>query len=73
MGSPTELVTEQLYELNAYGSAMAPLFMNLTFWIGAFMLLVIMKQEVDGEGVRKLTVTQRYLGRFLLLAAMAVN
>ena len=36
MGSPTELVTEQLYELNAYGSAMAPLFMNLTFWIGAF-------------------------------------
>ena len=72
MGSPTELVTEQLYELNAYGSAMAPLFMNLTFWIGAFMLLVIMKQEVDDEGVRKLTVTQRYLGRFLLLAAMAV-
>ncbi|RDB63868.1 YhgE/Pip domain-containing protein [Gordonibacter sp. 28C] len=72
MGSPTELVTEQLYELNAYGSAMAPLFMNLTFWIGAFMLLVIMKQEVDGEGIRNLTVTQRYLGRFLLLAAMAV-
>ena len=72
MGSPTELVTEQLYELNAYGSAMAPLFMNLTFWIGAFMLLVIMKQEVDGEGMRNLTVTQRYLGRFLLLAAMAV-
>lgn len=72
MGSPTELVTEQLYELNAYGSAMAPLFMNLTFWIGAFMLLVIMKQEVDGEGVRNLTVTQRYLGRFLLLATMAV-
>ncbi|MFR1638497.1 MAG: ABC transporter permease, partial [Eggerthellaceae bacterium] len=72
MGSPTELVTEQLYELNAYGSAMAPLFMNLTFWIGAFMLLVIMKQEVDGEGMRNLTISQRYLGRFLLLAAMAV-
>lgn len=72
MGSPTKLVTEQLYPLNAYGSAMAPLFMNLTFWIGAFMLLVIMKQEVDGEGIRNLTVTQRYLGRFLLLAVMAV-
>ncbi len=51
---------------------MAPLFMNLTFWIGAFMLLVIMKQEVDGEGIRNLTVTQRYLGRFALLAALAV-
>ena len=67
MGSPTELKTEELYPLNAYGSAMAPLFMNLTFWIGAFMLLVIMKQEVDGEGIRNLTVTQRYLGRFALL------
>ena len=73
MGSPTELVTEQLYELNAYGSAMAPLFMNLTFWIGAFMLLVIMKQEVDAEGIKNLTVTQRYVGRFLLLACMAAG
>lgn len=72
MGAPTQVVTEQLYPLNAYGSAMAPLFMNLTFWIGAFMLLVIMKQEVDSEGIRRLTLTQRYVGRFLLLAAMAV-
>lgn len=72
MGSPTEVRTEQLYPLNAYGSAMAPLFMNLTFWIGAFMLLVIMKQEVDAEGVRNLTLSQRYLGRFALFAMLAV-
>ena len=72
MASPTEVITESLYPLNAYGSAMAPLFMNLTFWIGAFMLLVIMRQEVDGEGIESLTLGQRYWGRFLLLAAMAV-
>ena len=71
MGSPTELVTEELYPLNAYGSAMAPLFMNLTFWIGAFMLLVIMRQEVDRSGIPHLTVWQSYLGRFLLLAVIA--
>ena len=71
MASPTEVVTESLYPLNAYGSAMAPLFMNLTFWIGAFMLLVIMRQEADGEGIENLTLGQRYWGRFLLLAAMA--
>lgn len=70
MGAPTQLRTEQLYPLNAYGSAMAPLFMNLTFWIGAFMLMVILKQEVDAEGIRNLTITQRYLGRFALLAVM---
>lgn len=72
MASPTEVVTEQLYPLNAYGSAMAPLFMNLTFWIGAFMLLVIMRQEADGEGIANLTLSQRYWARFLLLAVMAV-
>ena len=72
MGSPTQLRTEQLYPLNAYGSAMAPLFMNLTFWIGAFMLMVILKQEVDAQGIRNLTITQRYLGRFALLAVMVV-
>ncbi len=71
MGAPTEVVTEELYPLNAYGSAMAPLFMNLTFWIGAFMLMVIMRQEVDGEGIPGLTITQAYLGRFCLFALIA--
>ena len=72
MASPTEVVTEQLYPLNAYGSAMAPLFMNLTFWIGAFMLVVILRQEVDDEGIPNLTLGQRYWGRFLFLAVLAV-
>lgn len=72
MASPTEVVTEQLYPLNAYGSAMAPLFMNLTFWIGAFMLVVVLRQEVDDEGIPNLTLGQRYWGRFLFLAVLAV-
>ena len=72
MGSPTKLRTEQLYPLNAYGSAMAPLFMNLTFWIGAFMLVVVMRQEVDSEGIRNLKLYQRYLGRFALMGCMVV-
>ncbi len=72
MASPTSLETEQLYPLSSYGAAMAPLFMNLTFWIGAFMLLIILKQEVDSKGIRRLTLTQRYLGRFCLLAILAL-
>lgn len=71
MQSPTELTTEKLYPLNAYGSAMAPLFTNLTLWIGAFMLMVILKQEVDDEGIKNLTLSQRYLGRWLFLAVFA--
>lgn len=71
MLSPTELQTETLYPLNAYGSAMAPLFTNLTLWIGVFMLMVILKQEVDDEGIRNLKAWQRYLGRWLFLAPLA--
>ena len=71
-GAPTELVTERLYATTSYGAAMAPLFMNLTFWIGAFMLMVILKLEVDDEGIPNLTLAQRYLGRFALFALFAV-
>lgn len=71
MMSPTTVETETLYPLNSYGSAMAPLFINLTLWIGVFMLMVIMRLEVDDEGIDNLTAGQRYFGRWLLLAAMA--
>ena len=72
MASPTQLETVELYPLNAYGSAMAPLFMSLTFWIGAFMLMVVLRQEVDGEGIKNITLWQRYLGRFAMFAIYVV-
>lgn len=72
MASPTRIVTEKLYPLDSYGSAMAPLFMNLTLWIGAFMLMVVLRQEADSKGIDDLTFTQRYLGRFALFAVMVV-
>ena len=72
MGSPTTLNTEEFYPFNAYGSAMAPLFMNLTFWIGAFMLVVVFKVEVDDEGVKGLTPGQRYASRLMFFALFAV-
>lgn len=71
ISSPTELKTEQLYPVDTYGAAMAPLFMNLTFWIGAFMLMVVMREDVDTTGIKNLTLTQRYVGRYLLFAIMA--
>ena len=72
MGSPTKLSTTKLYHPNAYGTAMAPLFMNLTFWIGAFMLVIICLLEVDSEGIEGLRPWQRYLGRFLMFCMFVV-
>ena len=71
MMSPTQVKREELYPLNAYGSAMAPLFINLTLWIGVFMLMVIFRLEVDDEGIKNLTIAQRTFGRGLLLAIIA--
>lgn len=71
MFSPAKIETVSLYSVNSYGAAMAPLFMNLTLWIGVFMLLVILRQEVDREGLSNLTARQSYIGRLIFLAILA--
>ena len=72
MGSPTELNTVEFYHPNAYGTSMVPLFMNLTCWIGAFMLMIIMRLVVDTEGVPGITFAQRYLSRFIFFSGIVV-
>ena len=71
MMSPTQVQAVELYPLNAYGSAMAPLFINLTLWIGVFMLMVIIRLEVDEESIANLTINQRFFARGLLLSIIA--
>lgn len=68
--SPVTINSEPVYEVNSYGSAMAGLFTNLSLWIGAFMLLVVFRVEVDTEGLKRVSVRQAYIGRFLLMAIM---
>ncbi|MFR3273382.1 MAG: hypothetical protein ACLTQI_05985 [Slackia sp.] len=50
----------------------APLFINLTLCIGVFMLMVIMRIEVDDESVRNLSITQRFLaaGSFAIMVSL---
>ena len=69
MLSPTLLSTHKVYPVANYGSAMAPVFTNLTLWVGAFMLVVLIKLNVDSEGIGAITHTQAYMGRWLLMAA----
>lgn len=68
--SPVTIESEPVFEVNSYGSAMAGLFTNLSLWIGAFMLMVVFRVEVDTEGFKRVTVRQAYVGRFLLMAIM---
>jgi putative membrane protein len=70
MSSPVQVKERDLFPIDTYGSSMAPLFTNLALWIGAFMLVVLIKLEADTEGVKRLTVRQAYLGRWMLLAVL---
>lgn len=71
LSSPVKVHQDALYPVPKYGSSMAPLFTNLTLWIGAFMLVILLRQEVDTQGVPGLTVRQAYFGRWLLVATLA--
>ena len=72
LGSATKVKQESLYSLSVYGAAMAPLFMCLTFWIGAFMFVIVFRQEADDEGIKNFTVAQRFISRFLFFATPAM-
>lgn len=71
MASPVEVKEKVVFPVTTYGSAMAPLFTNLSLWIAAFVLVVLLRQEVDTDdldGIEGLTVRQAYFGRWMLLA-----
>lgn len=71
VASPVEVDEQIVFPVSSYGSAMAALFTNLSLWIGAFVLMVIFKIEVDTEGVEGVSVREAYLGRFGLFAMLA--
>ena len=73
MAAPTSIRTQTVFPVATYGSAMAPLFTNLSLWIGAFALVIILKLEVDEEGVGSMTSAQKYMSRWMLLALFAIG
>ncbi|MDD3360226.1 MAG: YhgE/Pip domain-containing protein [Hespellia sp.] len=66
MSSPVQLTTTSLYKIDNYGSAMAPFYSILAIWVGAIVLVAIMKVDVDeDETISSIRPTQAYLGRHL--------
>ncbi|WJY67925.1 YhgE/Pip domain-containing protein [Corynebacterium auris] len=71
LAAPVSVDQHEVFPAENYGSAMAAFFTNLSLWIGAFVLTIIFRVEVDMEGFRRLTVGQAYLGRFFLFATLS--
>ncbi|MBR0405853.1 MAG: hypothetical protein IJI68_11760 [Eggerthellaceae bacterium] len=72
ISSPVEMVTEKIYPVSNYGTAVAPFYTCLALWIGCFILLSVIKLEVDRTGFEEATTTQRYFGRLALLLLLAL-
>ncbi len=72
ISSPVNLVTEEIYPVSNYGTAVAPFYTCLALWIGCFILISLIKLEVDRTGFESATPTQRYFGRWLLLILLAL-
>lgn len=71
MASPVSLESKVVYNVENYGSGMTPFYTNLALWVGGLILVSILKQEVDPEGIsrKKLDPTRAYFGRWLLFMA----
>ena len=71
MASPVSLESRVVYNVDNYGTGMTPFYTNLALWVGGLILVSILKQEVDPEGIsrRRLDPTRAYFGRWLLFMA----
>ena len=71
--SPVKFDQQTLFPINSYGSGMAAMFINLSLWIGALILVIIFRVEVDKEGFDWLSLRSAYLGRFMLSGVLSIG
>ena len=72
VSSPVHMVTEEVYPVSNYGTAVAPFYTNLALWIGCFILASLIKVEVKRTRFEAATNAQRYFGRWLLFILLAL-
>lgn len=73
MASPVLIESRTLYNVDNYGSGMTPFYTNLAIWVGGLILVSILKQEVDREGLEhKISPTCAYFSRWLMFVAAAL-
>lgn len=68
---PVEIVTEAVYPIENYGSAVAPFYTTLAIWVGALILTAIIKVHPDKSKYPTANNIQMYFGRYLTFWVMA--
>lgn len=67
LSQPVQVVTEEVYPVENYGSAVAPFYSTLAIWVGGVVLTAIFKTEAEPEEYlpRRMEEHHLYWGRFI--------
>ncbi len=63
---PVQVVTEAVYPIENYGSAVAPFYSTLAYWVGALILTAIIKVHPDKNKYPNMSKGQLFFGRYVL-------
>ena len=67
IASPLKVTDEVLYPAEPYGAQMSPFYTVLALYVGALFCACLLKTELrEDDKPRKLRMTQRYMGRYVL-------
>ena len=67
LSQPVSVVTEPVYETENYGSAVTPFYTTLALWVGAIILVSLMKVKVVPKGSYKNAKEyELFFGRYIL-------
>ncbi|WP_407316811.1 YhgE/Pip domain-containing protein [Isoptericola halotolerans] len=72
--TPVGIKTIPVFEVDTFGAQMAPFYTVLGLWVGALLLSVVIRVDVERATLPfggSLTLTQEYLGRYGIFAALA--
>ena len=66
ISSPVQMNTVAVYEISNYGSAMAPFYTVLALWVGALILVALIRVKVkDNKELEGVKPYQKFFGRYL--------
>ena len=75
LSAPIQLERQAVYPVDNFGSAMAPLYTTLALWIGALLIMVVLKMSPSHRVLTALdnpTSAQLFAGRFVTVAALSL-
>lgn len=73
LACPVKIDTQKIYGIETYGSAMAPFYSTLAIWVGAIILVAILKPNVKNKKeIGRVTPFQEYMGRGFTFMFIAV-